>query len=132
MTRRSGSRPPRRPAAAQAPDAPGSDATGPPPKKVIGRPFPKGRSGNPHGRPKLAKPLRERMRQWVTSKGLDTLIQIAEDPTHKDQLAALKLLLEHAIGKPPQQVQLDGGDIQVEVAVQRLALEALKRAGLRT
>lgn len=72
------------------------------------------------------------MRQWVTSKGLDTLIQIAEDPTHKDQLAALKLLLEHAIGKPPQQVQLDGGDIQVEVAVQRLALEALKRAGLRT
>lgn len=81
-------------------------------------PFQKGQSGNPAGRPRLAESLAERVRKLGGERGgryLSKLheIALAEGPIAfridvKEQLAALKFLIERGWGKAPQEIILEG------------------------
>ena len=74
-------------------------------KRGEGRPFKKGASGNPGGRPK--KP--EWLKTAFSKMQPDTVAAINDvllHGLHRDKLAAAKLVLEYTIGKPTQAVDL--------------------------
>lgn len=81
---------------------------------TVGRPFPPGQSGNPGGRKKeiegLAIAIRTELERNAKEGGVNEavlkaleIMRTAEEP--KDQLAALKVLLEYGYGKPSQEIQ---------------------------
>lgn len=75
--------------------------------RVVGRPFAKGQSGNPGGRPRLPAELRERA-QAVTADMIDVLIALAKDtgqPGHVRVLAA-NSVLDRGHGKPTVSVDV--------------------------
>ena len=75
--------------------------------RTVGRPFAKGQSGNPGGRPKLPAELRERA-QAVTADMLDTLIALAKDtgqPGHV-RVSAANSVLDRGHGKPTVSVDV--------------------------
>ncbi len=68
--------------------------------KRRGRPFQKGRSGNPGGRPKQAAELRTLARRQ-TASALATLIEIAtQGSSESARVAAANALLDRGWGKP--------------------------------
>jgi hypothetical protein len=81
--------------------------------KVRGRPFPKGVSGNPRGRPPSGEALAEYIRDLGGADGkvyIDRLHAIAIG-RHKDtrnRLTAIGTLLERGFGKPPQAIEHSG------------------------
>ena len=68
-------------------------------KRVVGRPFQRGQSSNPGGRPKGLLEFRARCQQFTDDHGLDALIEIASAKRHPDKLAALRFLAEQGYGK---------------------------------
>jgi hypothetical protein len=76
--------------------------------KPPGRPFPKGVSGNPGGRPKAVRKVVE-LAQANTPAAIQTLIEIHSDPKvdPRARVAAANALLDRALGKPPQAIQVD-------------------------
>lgn len=90
-----------------------------------GRQFKSGESGNPGGRPK--KP------EWLKGKGEDALkvcyeiMQNAEEKS-TDRLAAAKIIIEHDLGKPMQQVDMtaDLGDETKKALTERMTLDECK------
>ena len=65
-----------------------------------GRPFAKGESGNPGGRPRVEGEIRELARQH-TGTALRTLIEIAERGENESaRVAAANALLDRGYGKP--------------------------------
>ena len=69
---------------------------------MVGRPFPKGMSGNAGGRPKAAHSIQELARKH-TSEALDVLVQIMlnEKAPPNARVAAANTLLDRAYGKAP-------------------------------
>ena len=69
---------------------------------MIGRPFQRGTSGNPGGRPRAAHNIQELARKH-TIEVLDVLIQITlnEKAPPNARVAAANTLLDRAYGKPP-------------------------------
>lgn len=74
---------------------------------MIGRPFKKGESGNPGGRPKVAAEVRELARQH-TADAIQTLVSIMTNPKSAPaaRVSAATVLLDRGYGKPPQAVEL--------------------------
>jgi len=76
-----------------------------------GKPFPKGKSGNPGGKPKKYREI-EQLAQLVLEKGKENLaikglLDIAQKAKQdRDRLRALELLMAYAYGKPRQRVEL--------------------------
>jgi hypothetical protein len=73
-------------------------------KRVVGRPFEPGRSGNPGGRrkaPERCEELEEALERGSII-AVSTLQGICEDPraAKRDRIAASRILLEHKRGKP--------------------------------
>jgi len=66
-------------------------------KKVVGRPWPPGRSGNPGGRPRAALDLQELARSH-TAEAVATLVKALDDPKHC--VAAATALLDRGWGRP--------------------------------
>ena len=103
-------------------------------KRVVGRPFPKGVSGNPGGVPKDEISVRTLAR----SKGprcIELLMGIAEDTDEKTEhrIAACEVLLDRGFGKPVQEASLD---VNIKPQVVRIPqhlnvpdLEALYQSG---
>lgn len=74
------------------------------------RPWKKGQSGNPSGKPKGAKEFAVRIRE-ATNNGEDLIakaLEIMNNPKERasDQLSALKWLANYAFGKPLETVDL--------------------------
>lgn len=101
--------------------------------KPRGRPWPKGVSGNPGGRPREVGHVRELARQH-TETAIKTLVEIATDPGQpgRARVAAAEALLNRAWGKPPQALDVEanirGPVISQEVGVAILqALDEVRR-----
>jgi hypothetical protein len=72
---------------------------------MIGRPFRKGESGNPGGRPKVVAEVRELARTH-TADAVGTLVSIMNDPkcSPAARVSAANALLDRGYGKPLQHV----------------------------
>jgi len=77
---------------------------------TIGRPFKKGQSGNPGGRPKVVAEVRELAREH-TQDAIKTLVDIMGDDKahHSARVAAAKELLDRGYGRAPQDLTVRGG-----------------------
>lgn len=79
-------------------------------KRVVGKPFEPGVSGNPAGRPAVAREFREKCKGFMEEEGWGLLMAIARDAEAKDSRYALELIAAYAYGKPKLGVELTGAD----------------------
>ena len=72
---------------------------------TIGKPFKKGQSGNPGGRPKVVAEVKELAREH-TAEAIQTLVSIMSDPKSAPaaRVSAANALLDRGYGKPPQHI----------------------------
>jgi hypothetical protein len=77
--------------------------------KTVGRPFPKGKSGNPGGRSRAITNLGVEARKYA-DLALETLVQVCtgklKSVTPRDRVAAANALLDRGFGKPTQALDL--------------------------
>ena len=80
----------------------------------IGKPFQKGQSGNPGGRPKVVAEVKELAREH-TAEAIETLVSIMTNTKSAPaaQVSAANSLLDRGYGKPPQHVTGEGGPVYV-------------------
>jgi hypothetical protein len=92
------------------------------PRRVVGRPFEKGKSGSPGGRPREIQEIVD-LARTNSVDAVNTLARIMRDPDapHQAQIAAANSMLDRAFGKPKETVDLTG----------KLTLEALVLASMR-
>lgn len=81
-------------------------------KRGPGRPFEKGKSGNPAGRKPLAPEIKD-MLLPLGEKSVAALKKVLEDPEAKDsdKLRATEIVLDRLLGKPQQAVEVDAKNI---------------------
>jgi hypothetical protein len=68
--------------------------------------FKPGQSGNPNGRPKKFT-----IKDYLTQDDVDGLVKLAHSMAKKGDRDMLKFLLEHALGKAPQNIGIFDGEI---------------------
>jgi hypothetical protein len=91
------------------------------PKRVVGRPFVKGQSGNPAGRPRVAAEIRELARAHG-EEALRTLAELMKSAAKEETRArAAEALLDRAYGRPSQSITGEDGEGPVQVQVLSLA-----------
>lgn len=66
----------------------------------------KGVSGNPSGRPAVAREFKEKCREFMREEGWQHLVNLARTKG-KDQRYALELIAHYAYGKPTQPIAGD-------------------------
>ena len=96
-----------------------------------GKPFPKGQSGNPSGRPKLPEEVRDRARS-LSIEALETLAAIMKDTEAPPsaRVAAANVILDRGYGKPPQSLDVTPRRLFDEMSDAELAetLAAVRQA----
>src|SRR5262245_17195229 len=103
---------------------------------TIGKPFQKGQSGNPGGRPKEIAEVKELARQHMPA-AIDALVSIMNNTKAADaaRVSAANALLDRGYGKPPQHLTGESGTSYVvrlpEVAKSAEEWEASVKAELR-
>jgi hypothetical protein len=77
---------------------------------TIGKPFKKGQSGNPGGRPKVVAEVKELARAH-TGEAIETLVSIMTNikSAPAARVSAANALLDRGYGKPPQHITGEGG-----------------------
>lgn len=73
--------------------------------KPIGKPFPKGVSGNAGGRPKLEAGVRE-LAQSYTMEAMQRLVELTQSEDERVAIVAIRYLLDRAWGTPKQMIEL--------------------------
>lgn len=74
-------------------------------KQRVGRPFEKGKSGNPSGRPKVNFEL-QHLARAQTGPAVKALIDALQDD--KQRVSAASVLLAYGWGKPTQTTEISG------------------------
>lgn len=97
-------------------------------KKPRGKPFPKGKTGNPGGRPKLpedVRHVRELARQY-TEQAIETLAKVMRSSkSDSAKVAAVNTILERGWGKAPQPVTgEEGGPVEVVGRIELVGMSA--------
>jgi hypothetical protein len=77
--------------------------------KPRGRPFQKGKSGNPGGRPKTLGDLQS-LARGHTKDAITALAEVAKSGPPAARVAAASALLDRGWGKPVQAVEASGPD----------------------
>ena len=78
---------------------------------TVGKPFQKGQSGDPGGRPKVVAEVKELAREH-TAEAIHTLVSIMSHPKAAPaaRVSAANALLDRGYGKPPQHQHITGED----------------------
>ena len=85
-----------------------------------GKPFKKGQSGNPGGRPKVAKAFREECQKFMEDEGWEYLFSLARNGG-REQKPAIELIASYAYGKPKQGLELSGEDgSELKIIIERV------------
>src|SRR5690606_13734622 len=97
--------------------------------RVPVRPWPKGVSGNPGGRPRVVGRVKELARQW-TAAAIQTLASVRQDPWQpaRARVAAAEALLDRGYGKPTQPIAGDDTMDPILVALEQETLRAFLAA----
>lgn len=112
------------------------------PKPPRGRPFQKGQSGNPGGRPRkfgvISEFLDSLVKEGTDKTHRDMILKAwfttAIDRTHRDHMHGVELFMAYDVGRPVERTELSGPDgdplkIEEYKARQGDAIERLKRMG---
>jgi len=96
-------------------------------KRVVGKPFEKGKSGNPSGRPKGHGEMRELARDF-TEHAIARLVDMLHSPEGQTVVKAANSLLDRGWGKPAVAITgPDGGPVQTTMDLSKLTLEQLEQ-----
>jgi len=96
-------------------------------KRGPGRPFEKGQSGNPSGRPKIPEEVRDAARAH-TAEAIDTLVELMRGEDDKLRLKAACALLDRGWGKPLQSIEASGKDgTPIELTTEVVFVKAAQR-----
>ena len=87
-------------------DAGKSDAE----QRVYGRPFEKGKSGNPSGRPKKLREFQEALYNKFYERSFIVMKELLECPDDKVRAMALKELWDRMFGKAKQEISTPEGE----------------------
>ena len=85
-------------------------------------PFRPGVSGNPGGRPKALRDIRERTRAY-TDETITQLVTWVRSDNARASVAACSLLLSYAWGKPPQSMEVSGPNGEPITRIQQIIVD---------
>jgi hypothetical protein len=95
--------------------------------RTIGRPFVKGRSGNPGGRPRVAGTLRDLARAHAP-EAIEELARLAlKAKSETARIAAIRELLDRGYGKPLQFLAADDDAIPPDMTADELREDIIKK-----
>lgn len=88
------------------------------PTAVIGRPFPKGVSGNPGGRPRVVSEFRDKCRAY-SDEALETLLEVmrskSTNTTMPAKVSAVRTLLAYGFGEPASLDEGQGAQLVINI-----------------
>ena len=91
-------------------------------KKVVGRPFQKGQSGNPSGRSKHTHTISQLAKAY-TEEAIEKLAEIMRTgKTEQAQVRAAEALLDRGWGRAPQHIGGNGGGEPIQVYLKNFIL----------
>lgn len=89
-------------------------------RRVVGRPFQPGQSGNPNGRSKIAAEVRA-LAQQHCPEAIATLAELMRtSPDERVRLSAAEAILDRGVGRPIQAVEVTHEDRRLPDALEEL------------
>jgi len=92
------------------------------------KPWKKGQSGNPGGRPKILGEVKELARKFMYDSGFTGLFDMARNAENDAvKLKAIELILAYGFGKPSQKLEIESAAPLVNVNMANISIDNLKQ-----